>query len=288
MAAPPRSNAVDFDSNTFIMNPSRAALADAARRALSPGLRSLLLIGSCLSEATRREGSIPDLFAIVDSVDQALARLGSGALVRKISPLLPPTTVSLCVPAKSAPIAKLNLVEPAIASRSIRSLPDLYLAGRLSKRAEILFARDDERARELCELCQSASLAVASAALLAPPRSLPLEAAVRRCFLLSYLAEIRPEREASLRARFDAFAPFYFDRFGPLLRARALEIGARVELDIIRDDRSDAIRRGEAIELGRLLRRSRLRSIARWPKQALVYRGWAAYIAGKIRRSRAA
>src|SRR5262245_39304870 len=105
-------------------------LVTAVCERLSPQLRSLLLFGSYLSNETRRQGSIPDLFALVDDLDESLIRLGSGRLARRVSPFLPPTTLAFSA---SGIFAKLNLIEPQTLSHAIKTLPDLYLAGRLSK-----------------------------------------------------------------------------------------------------------------------------------------------------------
>lgn len=279
------SNTTEFYNNTTDDSAVRPLISLTCER-LAPFLRSLLLFGSFISVETRREGSIPDLFALVDDVDASLERLKSNLLARRISPYLPPTTVSLAAFSGGPPIAKLNLIEPTVLSHAIATLPDLYLVGRLSKRSSFLHVRDASAERELTDLIQAASAAVAACALLSPPRRFAIDSAVRRCFSLSYLAEIRPETPSGLRARFDVFAPFYFDRFIPLLAARAAQVGISGDTSAFIDSRPGSIRRSESIQLASLLFRSRLRSMARWPKQALVYRGWLSYVAGKIRRSR--
>jgi hypothetical protein len=261
------------------------ALAAIVRERLSPDLRALLLFGSCLSADTRGSDSIPDLFAFVDDTPAALERLGASDLARRASRFLPPSTVALRTAPGSRALAKLNIIEPSVAFSSIRALPDLYLAGRLSKRSLLLGARSAACAAEIDALLNEASLAVVSAALLAPPRRYSIEAAARRCFDISYIAEVRPEPPSGLRARFDAFGSFYFQRFTPLLLRRSGELGIRVVDGHLVDERLAAVRRAEAAHLARLLFRSRVRSVARWPKQALLYRGWASYVAGKLRRS---
>src|SRR5690348_7093830 len=87
-------NSFEFERNTEVS--SNLPLIALVQRHLSPGLRSLFMIGSCLAEETRKKDSIPDLFALVDDVDSSLDRMDVGLVARRVSPLLPPTTVSLC------------------------------------------------------------------------------------------------------------------------------------------------------------------------------------------------
>ena len=264
-----------------------AAAAAARARACVPGLRALALFGSCLSEVTRRPDSIPDLLAVVDDLDAAVAALGAGRLARRAARLLPPATVALRDPAGTT-LAKLNLVEPAAVDAALAGAldhGDLYLAGRLSKRVELLHARDAACAAAFAAALDRAADVVVEAVLLAPPRRLPLAAAVRRCLAISYAAEVRPERAARLDALYDSYAPGHDARFAPRLAAAAAARGFRLDADVLTDDRPDAARAAGARQLRRLLRRGRLRALARWPKQALLYDGWLRYVAGKLLRA---
>jgi hypothetical protein len=252
-----------------------------------PGLRSLSLFGSCLAEATRAPGSIPDLFAVVDDARAAARALGAGraaaaALVRP----LPPATLAL-LGAGGAPLAKVNLIEPAALRRALREgrLPDLTVVGRLSKRVEVVWARDSAAAAEIAAALEAAARAVARAALLDLPRRLPLAAFARRCFALSYRGEVRPESAAQIGARFDAFAPLYEQRFGRLAAALAPP-GITVAGGELYDGRSPGARLRDRLALAALLGRSRLRSVLRWPRAALLYRGSLRYVLGKLRRAR--
>ena len=227
-----------------------------------PGLRSLTLFGSTLSPLTRRPGSIPDWFAVVDDVDAALTWAGGGRLARWSARVLPPITVA----------PKLNLIEPGQLAEAFACRRDLYLAGRLGKRTELVFARDAACAAELDAAQVTARRTMAEVAQWGLPHDVPLEVVLRRCVSLSYEAEVRPERPEKIAALFDAFAGWYAETFGPLVGARAPKSARQL----------DAERRA----LDALLLRSRLRCIARWPKGMLAYRGWLPYLKGKLARSR--
>ena len=227
-----------------------------------PGLRTLTLFGSCLSPSTRRPDSIPDWLAVVDDLDAALRWAGAGRLARATAWMLPPITVA----------PKLNLITRAQLAEALAARRDLYLAGRLGKRTELVFARDAQCALELEGALASARGTMAEVAQWGFPHDVPLEALLRRCVSLSYDAELRPERPEKIAALFDAFAPWYAQAYGPLLAGRTPKTSRQLD--------------GERRALNALLFRSRLRCVARWPKGMLSYRGWLPYLKAKLRRAR--
>jgi hypothetical protein len=255
-----------------------ACLADAV-----PGLRSAVLFGSCLSPATRKPSSIPDLFALVDDLDPALAALGVGPVGRRLARRLPPATLAL--EAGGAAIAKINLATPAAVAETLARLPDLSLAGRLSKKTRLVFHHDAVPRAELGALLDGAAAAMAGTALLGLGRRTPLSQAARRCFALSYQAELRPERPAQIDARYQAFAAEYQARFGARLVRLAPDRGIDVADGQLVDDRPERVRRAERRALAALLWRGRLRSVIRWTREPLLYRGWFPYLVGKLRRA---
>jgi len=253
-----------------------------------PGLRAAVLFGSTLSAATRRPGSIPDVFALVDDLDAALARFGVAPWARQLAHGLAPATIALGAELTGGPtIAKLNLATPGQAAAALARLRDLSLAGRLAKKTRFLLHRNAETRVELAALLDAAADAMAGTAILGLSRHCPLEEATRRCFALSYRAELRPERPAQIDARFDAFADEYRARYQPRLMAAARARGIEVIGDALIDRRPAPVRRREAWQLSRLLWRGRLRALARWGREPLLYRGWFPYLVGKLRRARA-
>jgi hypothetical protein len=261
------------------------ALAACLQLAL-PGLRSAVLFGSTLCTTLRQPSSIPDVFALVDDLDQALERLGISRWGRRLARGLAPATIALGREVSSGPtIAKLNLATPARAAEALARLRDLSLAGRLAKQTRLLVARDDRSRAEVSALLDRAADAMAGVATLGLPRHLSLEEASRRCFSLSYRAELRPERPAHIEARFAAFAADYQRRYQPRLAAAARERGIDVLDGALVDRRPPAVRARESRALAALLWRSRLRALARWGREPLLYRGWFPYLLGKLRRA---
>ena len=88
-----------------------------------PGLRAVLLFGSTLARETRSATSIPDLVAIVDEVDAALAALDVTPLARQLAGPLPPITVALRAPGPAGTVAKVNLISFAAARAVTASGP---------------------------------------------------------------------------------------------------------------------------------------------------------------------
>lgn len=262
------------------------ALATCLKLSL-PGLRSAVLFGSTLSPTTRRPGSIPDVFALVEDLDEALARFGLPAWTRRLAHGLAPATIALGADVVSGPpIAKLNLATPAQVAGALARLRDLSLAGRLAKKTRPLYQRDAAAGTELAALLDRAAAVMARTAVLGLPDRLSLEEASRRCFALSYRAELRPERPAQIEARFDAFAVDYRERYQPRLIAAARARGIDVIGGHLVDRRPDHRRRADARALAWLLWRGRLRALARWGREPFLYRGWFPYLVGKLRRAR--
>jgi hypothetical protein len=253
-----------------------------------PGVRAVLLFGSALAPAIRRPTSIPDLAALVDDLDAALLAFDLTPFARRAAHLLPPITVALRDPASADTLAKVNVISFAAARASFLRPDDLSLAGRLAKKTRLLYARDDRARDDTAALLAAATDVMAHATMLALPRVISLDDASRRCFALSYRAEPRPETAAQIAARYQAFAADYRARYGPRLVSAARARGIEVAGDALVDSRPASIRRIETRVLTALLLRSRVRTLARWARQLVVYRGWLPYLAGKLRRAWAA
>jgi hypothetical protein len=250
-----------------------------------PGLRAVLLFGSTLAHETRSATSIPDLVAIVEDVDDALAAFDVAPFARQFARSLPPITVALRAPGAAETLAKVNLISFAAARAAFARPDDLSLAGRLAKKTRLLWARDARAHDETAALLAEAADVMARATTLALPRVVSLEDAIRCCFALSYRAEPRPENAAQIASRYQAFAADYRARYGPRLVSAAAARGIELGGDSLVDRRPASVRRRDARALARLLFRSRARALVRWSRQLLVYRGWLPYLAGKLRRS---
>ena len=265
-------------------------IIDHACAQIGSGLRALCLFGSCLQPGSPATGGIPDLLAILDddSLGPLLRRLHYGVLTRFLATGLPPLTLALRDPEGQRIVAKLNLIEISAATDQLTRLPDLYLAGRMSKKTVIMYARDPACRLEFEELSLQAARQIAALAVRELPVRTPLVDVVRACIALSYRAEVRPEGPTKMKALYESFAAFYDQRFMPLLvtEATARNIRHDEKEELLLDERSEHLRSQDRHQVAGQLRISRLRTLLRWPKQMIVYDGWISYALSKRGRAR--
>jgi hypothetical protein len=233
--------------------------------------RSIFAYGSTLSPRTRRADSVEDLFALVDDLPATLRALGHQRLAPLAAHLIPPVTLA-------HDGGKLSLMTWAQAERELAARHDLYLAGRLSKKIDVLHG-------DPAPLVEAAVATVVEVSALDLPRRVSIEEAVLRCLAVSYRAEVRPEPPDKPRRLLEAFADFYWDRFAPRVEAHARERGILSHQGQLIDERPGAMRVCDRYRLERLLARSRRRALLRWPQQLFVFRGSLGYVVAKLRRS---
>ncbi len=266
--------------------PGLEALAAGLAARLGGSLQVVIGFGSVLSAKLCKQGSIPDLLAVVDDigdVDDALRRLGEGPLVRALARVLPPIIVAYAQ-GRGPTLAKLNIVAAGVAASEVRGGRDLYLAGRLSKPVALLWARDACAEAAAMDLHRAAVRRIAAETVLGLAGDTPLMDVVTGAIALSYRAELRPESDEKFMAIAAAFPEFYAHTLLALLREAAARRGFVVTGGACRDVREAATRAAHRAHARRLLRRSRLRVAARLLRQLVVYRGALAYVRGKLRR----
>ena len=271
-----------------------AALRDLTtlcRRYVGPSLRVLVLFGSRLpqhSDPNDKAAGVPDLLAILDddTLDAMLKRQRKPWLLRWAARYLQPTTLALWSGDTIA--AKLNLIERGALWRDLRQLPDLYLAGRISKVLQPLYSRHADGLWDLQDAAHLAARRIADWVLRDIQDRVDISTAVAHCVGLSYRAELRPEGPRKLQALRAQHGDFFRARFAPLLQEQAAAWAIRYDAadECFYDARDGHARLRDRWALRVLLGRSRLRSIARWPKQMLAYDGWWPYVIEKIRRAR--
>ena len=267
-----------------------AQLTSLCQSWLGPVLRTLCLFGSQVvphAAQPNEARGVPDLLAILDdgALDPWLRRQGRGVLLRMVRHHLAPLTLALSTGGQT--LAKLNLVDSRSLFAVLTRLPDVYLAGRLSKALHPLYSRDAACERELAAAADLAALQIARQVLCGLPRVCDLADAAQACAALSYRAELRPEGKRKLQALFATHRRFFIARFVPLLTQEAIRRGIHHDRDsdCLRDERPTAQRIPAWLSLSCLLWRSRLRSLLRWPKQMLAYDGWWPYVKDKLRRA---
>jgi hypothetical protein len=224
-------------------------------------VRAVLLYGSCLWPSVRGASSCPDFIVVVDSLR---AFFGS-SWPALLGALLPPSVYRL---RRGDAQAKLSVVSVAqLAAACGADAKDLHLAGRLSKRVALVWARDAQ-SRALVVEARLAALRTLTPLALArlgrPP--VGVDAFVEALLRLSYESEVRIVEPSKVASLFAAEREHY----------RAV---ARALLDEL--DAGPATR----AELERRLQRSRRRALLRWPKYLVTYDGWLEYLTTKLARA---
>jgi hypothetical protein len=239
-----------------------------------PGVRALLLYGSCLWPSVRGPASCPDFIVIVDSL-RAFHRSFASALLGSV---LPPSVYCL---RRGAASAKLSVATTAqLRSQCAARGKDLHFAGRLSKRVALLWARDAASRALIVEAQVDALRTLAPLALARLGPRVMLDRFIDALLRLSYESEIRIVEPAKVPALFAAEREHY----RAVARALLDELGARPDAatgQLLLPARAVASQK----LLARRLKRSRRRAILRLPKYLITYDGWLDYLLGKLERT---
>jgi hypothetical protein len=237
-------------------------------------VRAVLLYGSCLWPSVRGQSSHPDLIVIVDSLRAFHGSFGSAVL----GAVLPPSVYRL---RSGGAYAKLSIATTAqLRSQCAANGKDLHLAGRLSKRVAVLWARDSG-SRALVVNAQVAALrTLAPLALSRLGRRVAVDDFILALLRLSYESEIRIVEPTKVAALFAVEREHYRAVAAALLS----ELGARPD-----GESSQLLVPAAAVapraRLARRLARSRRRALLRLPKYLLTYDGWLDYLLKKLART---
>jgi len=237
------------------------------------GVRAVLLYGSCLWPSVRGRASCPDFLVIVDSLQRFHRNLGSAFL----GSVLPPSVYRL---RRRESFAKLSVATVAqLRSQCGATGKDLHLAGRLSKRVALVWARDADSRALVVEAQLAALRTLAPLALSRLGGRVDVDGFIEALLRLSYESEIRIVEPAKVGALFAA-EPEHYRR---VARALLAELGARHDADGARLVVPPRAVAPHAL-LSARLRRSRRRAFLRLPKYLITYDGWLDYLLKKLER----
>jgi len=255
---------------TEIAAPFLPALSDPSR-----GVQAVVLYGSVLWKTVRGATSQPDFIAIVDGPQSWSPRVGD----RLWRVVLPPSVY--CLRADGA-TAKVSVVTAgALVAQTSARARDLHLAGRLSKRVALVWARDARARAAVVEAQRAALMTTARLALSRFDGPVALDDFLRTLLGLSYESEIRIAEPGKVAALFEVERAHYRAVGRALLGA----LGA-TPVDVT----ATAFRLPDGVAASpsatrRVLRRSRRRAFLRWPKYLATYDGWLDYLLQKLARS---
>jgi hypothetical protein len=237
-------------------------------------VRAVLLYGSCLWPSVRGRGSCPDFIVVVDSLREFFGSFGRALL----GALLPPSVYHL---RNGADDAKLSIITPEQLASSCAAVgKDLHLAGRLSKRVALVWARDEESRALVVDAQLAALRTLAPLALARLGAPVTLDGFIEALLRISYESEVRIVEPAKVAALFSVEREHY----RAVARALLAESGARLDESSQRliVPRHVAAPR---TQLARRLASSRRRALLRWPKYLLTYDGWLDYLTNKLART---
>jgi hypothetical protein len=245
------------------------------RELVSPrrsAVRAVLLYGSCLWPSVRGHGSAPDFLVIVDSLRAFHGSFGSAVL----GSVLPPSVYRL---RSGAAYAKLSITTAAqLRSQCAAGGKDLHLAGRLSKRVAVLWARDADSRALVVDARVAALRTLAPLALARLDSRVAVDEFMLALLRLSYESEIRIVEPTKVAALFAAEREHY----RAVAKALLSELGARPDgAELLVPARAVAPR----ARLARRIARSRRRALLRLPKYLITYDGWLDYLLKKLART---
>jgi hypothetical protein len=244
-----------------------------------PGLKAVVLYGSRLWEETRAPDSILDFFLIASGY-RAFYPCRRHAWLNRV---LAPNTYRLVVGSEQC---KYNVVSLSDLRRATSAeADDLFHAGRFSKRVGLAWTDSEASREEILRLCLSAMKTVVPLAISRLGRTFTFEEFLQGVLAISYAAEVRVEADSKVGKLLRAEEAFYRTVYGEIL-AREEDRGL-VRRDeargVLVQDASTLVARRQRTEA--LLRRSRLRMYARWPKYMVTLDGWLDLLLDKIERT---
>lgn len=253
------------------------ALGDSLRRRFGPRAQAVLFYGSC-RRSNDDESGIVDLYVLVDDY-----RAAYGSLLPAIANrLLAPNVYYLEVPFAGRTVrAKYAVVSLEHFERGTARWFHSYLWGRFAQPCGLLYAADENIERRVVMALGQAVATFARRTLPRLPAEFDAETLWTQGLLLSYSAELRPERPDRIRARY-AESSAEFEAV-----TQGVAAGDNWELTPAGLYRNPSTRRDRSIAPWAWAARraqGKLLSVLRLLKASSTFDGGIAYIAWKIER----
>jgi len=247
-------------------------------------LQAIVLYGSCLSEKTRSSTSMSDYYLVVEDYDAFFRR----RMDRILSRFLPPNIYFLEMTDSSGvkTACKYCVISSSDLERETgASAGDFYHLGRFSKRIAILWAKEQAAIDHVIACCASAIKTLEPHALSSISDRFDIKDFGHALLALSYLGEIRLEDTSSkIRALYDAHESFYDQLFSVLLSDWADEPNSPIE-SLGVSGKFQRLSNPDVSLTKKLIKKSRMRAKARWPKYMLTVNNWVDYLLSKLERT---
>jgi len=247
---------------------------------------AIIFYGSRLSQETLSASSVHDFYIITDN----LVGFHHSCKHALINLILPPNVYHGAFPFKNNEKSSLLQCKYCVISRdqflhetSARS-SDFHHLGRFSKRFGVLYSRDQDATDLLFQGSLNAMLTLLPFSCSLLPSRFSLEDLVLKQLEISYLGEERLVEPDKIFRLFEAAKDFYLNFYPNLI---TLYRESHPELIIDEDDQGfvrGPITSSLHQKTDRLLKRSRRRSILRWPKYIFTVDNWVEYLLDKVER----
>lgn len=253
------------------------ALGEALHQRFGAQVKAVLFYGSC-RRANDDMGGIADLYLLVDDYRAAYGRL-LPALANRI---LAPNVYYLEIPFDGRTVrAKYAVVSLRQFEQGTAHWFHSYLWGRFAQPCGLLYCADEVVRQRLMKALGQATVTFVRQVLPRLPAEFDAEDLWAGGLLLSYAAELRPERPDRIRAHYADSA----DDFKALTRAIAMEQGWGIAPGERYRNPSGGLERWLCILKWSLRKaQGKLLSLLRLLKASLTFDGGIAYIAWKIER----
>jgi len=240
----------------------------------------VLFYGSCLLTQTQTASSFPDFYVLV----RDLHRFHTSRWHALMNHMLPPNVYLFpTVPDHAQPRCKYCVISIDQFRRETSSAAhDIHHLGRFSKRVALVYHRDEGVVDAVVQGMLQAMLTLVPHTLSRLPRRFTLDQFVLQQLGLSYAGEQRVHEPTKLQALMQGALPYYRRIHTDVLALHGLRFHAPLRQD--GGYVQGAIRASHRHRTERFLRRSRRRSMLRWPKYILTVDDWVDYLLDKLQR----
>jgi len=268
-------------------------------------LLAVILYGSCLNEKLKKPTSIYDFILVCDSYWKFYRKKRYAVL----NQVLQPNVHYLEIPSpfrnhrSPSPLGSFNSPEGRVRGEmlackyNVLSLEhlkkatsdharDIFILGRLGKRVGIVYAKDEAALDSIASCILSAMCLNLAFLLPTLPGQVALDDLIIRLLSMSYAGDFRIERETKVEELFEVEKDFYRYTYG-WLTEKARDNG----LPLVREGKtcssllSPEERERRNRQTVSFLRRSRRRSVYRWPKALMTFGNYLDYLLTKVERS---
>lgn len=245
---------------------------------------SIILYGSCLHPSTRKPTSTHDFYLVIDSYYNVLP----GIFHSLFNYLLPPNVYYIYLKGEDRVFeAKYNTITLKHLQRETSlSAGDIFTLGRFGKKLGILYIKPGYES-QIIDSIYNAMLTNAWLTLFKMRAEFTLDEFIESLLALSYSGEVRVERDTKIQELFHAAREYYIYIYSRLLDEFSVHTG------IVRKQGLKYFLRAESEEfriwrewVERFIRKSRRRSIMRWPKSIYTFGNYVDYLIMKVERTK--